>query len=806
MLHWQDVRYAFRLLSRSPGFALLTVLVLAGGLGLSTFTFSFLYTAMIRPLPLGDGDRIVRLTQLEGRRRTTVDVVDLAALRASMKTVREIGGYTKREVIVGRDSDRRVLTATSAEPSLFSVARTPAFLGRTLLPSDAARGAEPVIVLSHRTWQVAFGEDRSVVNSLVVLNGVSTRVVGVMPAGFGFPVTQDAWLPLSTDVTASIAAGKERVSVFARLADGATPAQAVVEATAILRRSVADRDTSSRAIARAGVRVESFPNAQIGDERAIVFSLTNLAAALILVLALVNVTALLAARANERMRETAIRLALGAPTIRLVTQGMWETIILCVLGGALGTGGAAWGLETITSWTRANMPGSMAFWWTWELDRVTLLSAGAFVTVAIAVLGSVVSVRATRTNVREVMQDGNARSGGRRAGRVTGALVAMQVAVVTVLMFVGVLSGVMTRRMVDVDPGYDPKNLLQAYLIPPPERYETADARARVYRDVQTRLTDQGEVASAMLRSTLAKKGSGAARFAQRDARASAEPPVANVVATLGELSTVGVSLVQGRLFERTDDLTRPAVVLISRALAARYWPAASPVGQQIRLAAVNDTLQWRTIVGVVSDVPYGDLLSRDRSPDAIYVPLLQTREAGANVFVRYRTSEIAGRQALNQAFGAADPLLVPDGVYRASEVIAKSTLLAAGMTKLLGACFAFALLLAIAGTYGLMSRSIALRTREVGVRRAIGATDAVVTRLLLRQGARQVGVGTVLAAPLLAMAGATATYFLPLGGVLTALAGVAVSVAILLVVLGATWLPTRRVVAVPLRDALWRD
>ena len=806
MLHWQDVRYAVRLLSRSPGFALLTILVLAGSLGLSTFTFSFLYTAMVRPLPLGDGERIVRLTQLEGRRRTTVDVVDLAALRASMKTVREIGGYTKREMILGREGDRRVLTATSAEPSLFSVARTPAFLGRSLLPSDAAPGAEPVIVLAHRTWQVAFGEDRSAVNSRVVLNGVSTRVVGVMPEGFGFPVTQDAWTPLPNQVTASVEAGRERVAVFARLADGATPAQAAAEATAILRRSIADRDTSSRAVAQAGVKVESFPAAQIGDERTIVFTLTNLAAALILLLALVNVTSLLAARANERLRETAIRLALGAPTSRLIMQGMWETIILCVLGGVVGTAGVAWGLDAITRWTRANMPGSMAFWWTWELDRVTLFSAGAFITVAIAVLGSVVSTRATRTNVRDVMQDNSARSGGRRTGRVTGALVAMQVAVVTVLMFVGVLSGVMTRRMVAIDPGYDPTNVLQAYLTPPPDRYTTDDARARVYRDVHARLVDQTAVEATMLRTTLAKKGGNAARFVLRDARATGEPPAANVVATLGDLSTLGVSLVQGRLFDGTDDLTRPAVAVISRSVAARYWPASSPVGQQIRLVATEDTLQWRTIVGVVSDLPYGDLLSRDRSPDAIYVPLLQTREAGANVFVRYRASEIAGRQALNQAFAATDPLLVPDGVYRASEVIAKSTLLAAGMTNLLGGCFAFALLLAIAGTYGLMSRSIGQRTREVGVRRAIGATDAIVTRLLLRQGARQVGVGTLAAAPILAMAGAAATYFLPLGGGVTAVAGVAVSIVIMLVVLGATWLPTRRVVAVPLRDALWRD
>ena len=191
MLHWQDLRYAFRLLGRSPGFTLLTVLCLAGGLGLSTFTFSFLHTAMIRPLPLGEGDRIVRLMRAQDGGSRPVDVVDLAALRASTSTMREIGGYRRREVLLGRDADGRVVTATVADPVLFTVARTPALFGRTLLPSDTAAGAEPVIVLAYRTWEVAFGADRSALDRQVDINGVSTRIVGVMPERFGFPVAQD---------------------------------------------------------------------------------------------------------------------------------------------------------------------------------------------------------------------------------------------------------------------------------------------------------------------------------------------------------------------------------------------------------------------------------------------------------------------------------------------------------------------------------------------------------------------------------------------------------------------------------------
>ena len=807
MIHAQDIRYAVRLLVRSPGFSFLTVLLLAGGLGLSTFTFSFLHTAMMRPLPLSEGDRIVRLTRVqEDGRRAPVDVIDVAMLRASMRTVRELGAYTSREVIVGREGDRRVLSATLADPVLFKVTRTPAFLGRTLLPSDAEPGADPVIVLTYQTWQTTFAADRAVLDSPVFINGVSTRVVGVMPERFGFPVAQDAWLPLPTTATTATLAGTDFLSLFGRLAPGATHAQVAAEGTALLKGALVARDTSGTVATRTAMTAESFPAAQMGDERILVFTFLNVLAALILLLALVNATTLLTARANERVRETAVRLALGASTSRLVMQGMWEGLILCVLAGLVGTAGAAWGLDAITRWTQANMPDNLAFWWVWRMDRVTLLSAGAFVTVAIAVLGSVVSLRAIRTNVREVLQDGSARSGSRREGRLARTLIAMQVTAVTVLMFVGVLSGVMARRVVTIDPGYDPTNLLQADLTPPSDRFATNDARLPVYQAVEAGLAERAAIDGVLLRARLAEPRGVSGRFALREPRAPGTLPSANILATLGAVSTLGIDLVDGRHLNASDDRTRAPVVVISQSLALRHWRGRSPIGEQLRLAGVGDTLQWRTIVGVVSDIPYGDPLSRDRSTEAVYLPLLQTTVPSVDVFVRHAATEVAGRQALHEVFGAVDPLLVPGYIFRASEVIAKAGMITTGMTKLFGACFAFALLLAVAGTYGLMSRAIGLRTREIGVRRALGATDARATRMLLAQGARQLGVGTLVAVPILAAIGAAGTHFFPLSGVLTAVMAVVVSLAIVAVVLAATWIPTRKVLRVALRDALWRE
>jgi hypothetical protein len=501
-----------------------------------------------------------------------------------------------------------------------------------------------------------------------------------------------------------------------------------------------------------------------------------------------------------------VRLALGASTGRLVMQGMWETILLCLTGGALGTAVAAWGLDAITDWTHANMEGNLAFWWVWHADHVTLLCAGAFVTVGIAVLGSVVSWRTTRIDVRAIMQDGNARAGSRRDGRLSRILVATQVTTVTVLMYFGVMAGIVARRAVDLDPGFATARLIQGGVFPPPARYDTPARRAAVFRDVYARLTEQPTLDGVILRRTLAEQRSTSGGFVLRDPRSAGEAPRAFVVAMLGDLSTLSVKVVDGRALQPADDAAHAPVAVISRALATRHWPGRSPVGDQLRLTGVGDTTRFVTIVGVVGDLPYGDPLSRDRSADAIYVSLLQTDVDYSTFIVRHRTSEVAARQALLQAFGQVDRLLVPDSVQPFDEVLRKVGFIAISVSKLFAACFAFGLVLALVGTYGLMSRSIGLRTREVGVRRALGATDAMVTRLLLRQGGRQLGVGTLVAVPVLAVAGLAFMYYFPIGGWLTLLTGALVSAAIVALILVATWMPTRHVLRVPLRDALWRE
>lgn len=417
----------------------------------------------------------------------------------------DLGAYVDREVIVGEGPGTRNIQATATEWNIFEVTGTRPALGRGLGPGDQEPGAEPVIVLSDRTWQRVFGGDSSIVGTRVFLNGTGTRIVGVMPPGYGFPVASEAWLPIRPELLTMRVPGQEAVQAYARLRPGVTARRADAELTVLLGRvHAARRSVDTLPLPAPTLTVVPYPVAQIGEDGPLVLLVLNTLAGLILLLACINVTNLLLARANERARETAVRMALGAPRARLVMQSLWESVILCVTGGVLATLLATWGLEAVTRWTRINLEGNLPFWWVWGFDRGVLVAAGGFVTLAIAVLGGVVATRAARTSITAVLQDGPSAGAGRREGRLARALVVVQVATVSVLMFFGTMSAVVAWRVEHIDLGYDTRNLLRASVELPGERYPDAIARGRFFQEAFAELSSRPEIDGVVLRAPLA--------------------------------------------------------------------------------------------------------------------------------------------------------------------------------------------------------------------------------------------------------------------------------------------------------------
>lgn len=806
MFYWQDVRYALRLLARQPVFTLLTVVVLAGGLGLSIFTFSFLHSAMLKPLPVRGGERIVRLGAKAGDRVIPVEARDLNEIRDHATTLTTIGMYGTQEIVAGTGEGSRAIRATTAEWSIFDVTGTRPILGRGLAADDQQPGAEPVIVLGYRTWQALFGGDSGIVGRTVMMNGVSTRVVGVMPEGYGFPVASDAWVPIDPELLRPNASPDLLVLAYGVLAPGATARSAAAELTALLHQVRGERPpVEGEEFAPTSVWADTFPMAQIGEEAPLVLLVLNTLATLILLLACINVTNLLLARANERARESAVRLALGAPRARLIMQSLWESVLLCLAGGILATAGASWGLTLINDWCRANLEGNLAFWWVWGFDRTVLYAAGGFVTLATMVLGGVVARRAGNAQIVGVLKDGGHAGAGRQAGRVARALVITQVATVTVLLFFGSMAGIVAWRVATLDPGYDSRGVLASYVDLPADRYPDAAARGRMFQRLHDELGARAEIPGVVFRTTLAGITDERGAFELVGAPATAVRPRTYVLGSLGALDLIGSAIRDGRAFDTRDDEQSPPVAIVSAAFAARYFRAGPALGSQVLLAGLGETVP-RTIVGVTGDLLLGNPLSRDRSAEAVYLPLRQSGATGATAMFRYRGSEAEGRGAFLRTIGEVDPRLVPAAVTSLDEVLGKSSMIARSVTALFGMCFAFALLLAVSGTYGLMARAIGRQTREIGVRRALGATDGMIARMLLSQGGRQLGVGALVALPFTLLVGWGFSLYFPIGLGLSALTAVLVSLAISGVVLLATWFPTRRAIAIEVRDALWRE
>lgn len=805
MFHLQDLRYACRQLRRHLSFTTLTVVVLAGGLAVSIFTFSFLYAAMLKPLPVPQGEEIVRVMQTAGGRTMgLIDAADWAAVRPSVTTLRDVGAFIDVELLLGTDTGTRTIAATATEWNLFAATRVTPLLGRGLTEDDQGAGAERAVVLTYAAWQNVFGGDPSILDSLVPLNGTPTRVVGIMPSGYAFPVATDAYVPIRPELLAVTTPGTARVQAYARLAPGVDKPQATAELTALLRRAVVDRAPDANVAAPGGMSVESFQLAQI-DGGPIVFVFPNVMAGLILLLACVNVTNLLLARANERAREIAVRLAIGASRARLIVQMTWESVLLAVAGGVVATGLASWALAAVNDWAQATLPGNLAFWWVWGYDASVLAAAAAFVTLTIVVLAVVASRRAVNTEINAVLQEGASRAVSRTEGRLSRALVIAQVAAVSLLMFFGTLSMIVAYNLVNVEFGFDTRNLLSAGLGLPADRYPTRVARGLFFQSVLDGLDERAELQGALLQQPL-----GSTENARGDIEivggsdAGVARQRAHVTAVLGSLTPLGSELQSGRFFTAEDDENGAKTVLVSRALAELYWPGRSPLGERIAFTGLGET-EPRTVVGVVGDIVLGEPLTRGRSTIGAYLPLRQIDLRGARVELQHRGSEPAARAAYHETLTALDPLLVSE-INSYAEILEKTTALATSTTRLLAGCFLFALLLAVSGTYGLMARSIGRRTREIGVRRAIGASDRRILAMLLGQGARQIGIGALLALPVTLAAAWGFSLVFPISFALSIATALAVSAAIALIVLAATWLPTRRAMAIAPREALWRE
>jgi len=731
----QDVRYALRSLRRHPVFAITAILTLALGIGANTAIFSAVYGVLLRPLPYPEPDRLLTVWGHHasiGRETASLpDFLDWRQARSfSGMAARANATYT-----VTGTGEPQVVSGALVSPNYFRVLGAPVPQGRDFRDEEE-RGAARVAVLSEGYWRRAYGGRADVVGRQITLNGIPYTIVGAGARGLAVPEDVDIWTPLQIDTT--LGRRNDFLQVLGRLAPGATPETAATELATIARRLEAEYPNSN---AGWGVELIGLRERIVGEIRPALLVFMG-AVGLVLLIVCANVANLMLARVAAREREVTIRAALGASRRRLVRQLLTESVLLGLVGGVLGLGLAVWGVSALRSLDPGTLP---------RLNEVRLdgraLAFALVLSVSTGLLfGVVPALRVLGFDLRGgLAEGGRALSGARAATRARTALVLAEVALASVLL---VGAALLLRSFVGlqrVDPGFTTHGILTARVTLPRVRYEDP-ARQVAFADALLQRAQALPGVSSAALGAAAPVDEGLPYWAISLAGVDQPPPEVVQDAVVYRSSpeyfhTFGLPLIGGRLFEASDRSESAPVAIVSQSLARRYWPGRNPLGSRITFGDPNDsTTTWMTVVGIVGDVRQEGAVSP--AYPQIYVPFAQVSGRSMVVALRTAGDPLALAPALKQALAGIDPNLALSRVTTMDQRLA-GTLARPRVNALLLAAFAVtALILAALGIYGVIAYSVVQRTRELGIRVALGARAEDVLGMVMRQGLTPVLIG----------------------------------------------------------------